>query len=122
MTTLPVLFISHGAPSFVIEDTPARAFLGQLGTALPRPRAILAISAHWGTEQPIVGSAAQPGTIHDFYGFPRVLYTLRYPAAGSPELAERTADLLKAADLPVREDAERGYDHGVWTPLMLMYP
>lgn len=120
--TLPALFVSHGAPTLLIEDHPARDFLAALGTTLPRPDAILAISAHWTTGRPLLSAAARPETVHDFGGFPEALYRLRYPAPGSPALAERAATLLAAAGLDAGLDPRRGLDHGAWVPLMLAYP
>lgn len=117
MTTLPSLFVSHGAPDLVVTDTPARAFLEGLGRDLPRPDGVLVVSAHFETPEPAVGTAAAPETIHDFRGFDEALHRLHYPAPGAPELARRAAALLGAA-----EDAERGLDHGAWVPLMLLYP
>jgi len=114
----PALFVSHGAPTLVIEDVPARDFLAGLGRTLGKPSAVVVLSAHWGTGQPTVGNGAAPETIHDFSGFPEELYRLSYGAAGAPALAERIATLLGGATL----DAKRGLDHGVWVPLMLMYP
>jgi 4,5-DOPA dioxygenase extradiol len=119
---IPALFISHGAPTLPLEDSPARHFLERLGDELPRPRSILAVSAHWETPQPAVSAARQPATIHDFHGFPPALYRLRYPAPGAPELAARVTQLLGARGLEVEVDKERGLDHGAWTPLILMYP
>lgn len=121
-TSVPTLFISHGAPTIAIEDTPASAFLRELGTSLPRPQAILTISAHWTTNKPKVSLAAQPETIHDFGGFPQALYEMTYPAPGAPELASRVATLLQQANLACDSSPDRGYDHGVWIPLRLMYP
>jgi 4,5-DOPA dioxygenase extradiol len=120
--TLPSLYLSHGAPTMPFTDTPALAFLNQLGTALERPKAILVISAHWETAMPTVNAVARNETIHDFGGFPRVLYELQYPAPGSPPLAERVADLLRAQGIGCNIDSRRGLDHGAWVPLMLMYP
>src|SRR5688572_19743510 len=98
MTAMPALFISHGAPTLAISDSPARHFLAQLGAQLPRPRAILVVSAHWETiGGPSVSLAAQPETIHDFGGFPQALYDMRYPAPGAPDMANAAADLLEQA-------------------------
>ncbi len=120
--TLPSLFLSHGAPILPLTDAPARTFLAQLGGMLERPKAILVASAHWTTQQPAVNAVAWNETIHDFYGFPRPLYELRYPAPGSPALAGRVAGLMKAAGLDCAIDDGRGLDHGAWVPLLLMYP
>jgi 4,5-DOPA dioxygenase extradiol len=89
---------------------------------LPRPREILAVSAHWDTDTPRVSTAAQPATIHDFSGFPKALYEQRYPAPGAPQLAARVAKLLGDAGLACDTDAARGLDHGAWVPLKWMYP
>jgi len=120
--TLPSLFLSHGAPTLPLTETPARTFLAGLGTQLPRPKAILVISAHWETAEPEVNAVAGNETIYDFYGFPRPLYELRYPAPGAPELAQAIAARLAAAGLPTAIDRNRGLDHGAWVPLLLMYP
>ncbi|MGZ5092341.1 MAG: DODA-type extradiol aromatic ring-opening family dioxygenase [Burkholderiales bacterium] len=122
MANMPALFISHGAPTLPLENSPARRFLENLGNELPRPKSILAVSAHWTTRRPTVSLARQPDTIHDFYGFPDALYRLRYPAPGAPELASRVAELLQSRELQVDVDETRGLDHGAWTPLILMYP
>jgi 4,5-DOPA dioxygenase extradiol len=115
--SMPTVFVSHGAPTLILGDSPARAFLASLGKQLPRPRAIVAVSAHWDTDVPAVSLARQPETIHDFYGFPDALYRLRYAAPGAPELAERVAKLTGAA-----HDTHRGLDHGAWVPAMLGWP
>lgn len=122
MSAIPALFISHGAPTLPLEDSPARHFIAALGAELPQPAAILAVSAHWETARPRVGGAERPETIHDFHGFPEALYRLRYPAAGAPQLAQRVASLLRDAGLSADIDEDRGLDHGAWTPLLLMYP
>jgi 4,5-DOPA dioxygenase extradiol len=122
MAVMPALFVSHGAPTLPLEDSPARHFIEGLGAQLPRPRAILAISAHWETQRPAVSAAEHPETIHDFHGFPAPLYRLRYPAPGSPQLAQRVAQLLAGHDIEADIDPQRGLDHGAWTPLILMYP
>jgi 4,5-DOPA dioxygenase extradiol len=105
-----------------MEDIPARHFMAALGRQLPRPKAILCISAHWETAAPMVSAAATPETIHDFHGFPDALYRLRYPAPGAPALAERVVGLLGGAGISGGIDAARGLDHGAWNPLLLIYP
>jgi 4,5-DOPA dioxygenase extradiol len=120
--TISSLFLSHGAPTLPLTDTPARTFLEHVGATLPRPTAVLVVSAHWETEQPTVNAVDWNETIHDFYGFPRPLYDLRYPAPGNPQLAVRVADLLDAAGFATKIDRRRGLDHGAWVPLLLMYP
>jgi 4,5-DOPA dioxygenase extradiol len=115
---LPAVFLSHGSPMLVFEDIPARQFMRTLGKTLPRPQAILCVSAHWETDRPSVSGAGKPETIHDFYGFPDALYRLRYPAPGAPDLARRVAELLPGVAI----DPGQGLDHGAWNPLMLVYP
>lgn len=106
-----------------LQDSPARRFLQGLGQSLPRPKAIVVVSAHWETAgAPAVSLAAQPETIHDFGGFPQALFDMRYQPAGAPEVAERAASLFEAAGIPVGRSAQRGLDHGAWVPLSLMYP
>ncbi len=122
MSFLTPLFISHGAPTLALEDSPAHRFLQQLGRDLPRPEAVLVISAHWATDIPAVTICAAPATIHDFYGFPDELYEQRYPAPGAPALAETVRQRLTSAGFDCRGDEKRGLDHGAWVPLMLMYP
>jgi len=119
---LPALFVSHGAPTLPFDDCPARDFLRGLGGAFAKPSAILAVSAHWDTTRPSLISAPRNGTFHDFYGFPKELYGLRYDAPGAPALAERTQGLLNQAGFETALDAGRGLDHGAWIPLMLAYP
>ena len=122
MTALPSVFVSHGAPNLVLQEAPARHFLESLGTTLPRPRAILAVTAHWETAAARAGSAAHPATVHDFGRFDDRLFELRYPAPGEPALAARAAHLVAAAGIASGIDPQEGLDHGVWVPLMLMYP
>jgi 4,5-DOPA dioxygenase extradiol len=122
MSTMPAIFVSHGAPMLVLEAGAARNFLCVLGTSIPRPQWILAVSAHWETVVPTVSAAECPATVHDFYGFPQELYRLRYAAPGIPALARRVVDLLDGAGLPVEISPDRGLDHGAWVPLMLAYP
>src|SRR5579872_1323425 len=115
--SMPTIFVSHGSPTLILEDHPARAFLASLGSLVPRPTAIVAVSAHWNTERPAVSGASRPETIHDFYGFPEALYRLHYAAPGAPELAKRVASLVGAAI-----DPAYGLDHGAWVPAMLGWP
>jgi len=115
--SMPTIFVSHGSPMLILEDVPARAFLASLGKLLPKPKAIIAVSAHWDTDVPAVSLARRPPTIHDFYGFPEALYRLTYDAKGAPELAERVAKLTGAA-----HDPHRGLDHGAWVPALLGWP
>ncbi len=122
MSGIPAMFVSHGAPTLPLDDVPARDFLQGLAATLPRPKAILIASAHWETAAPAVSLAATPETIHDFYGFPRELYEMRYPAPGAPAAAGRAKDLLEAAGFAVAADAGQGLDHGAWVPLMLAWP
>ncbi len=120
--SMPTLFVSHGAPDLVLSRRPAVGYLKHLGDALPRPAAIVVISAHWIAGPVGITGAAQPETIHDFYGFPDALYDIEYPAAGAPALAERVFAVLEASGVAARIDPKRGIDHGVWAPLLLMYP
>jgi len=123
MAPLPTLFVSHGAPTTIIDpDSPARTFLTGLGDKIDRPNAIVSITAHWVTGAPKVGAAAHPETIHDFYGFPQELYEMEYPASGNPSLAHEIDRLLREAGFDSRIDEKRGLDHGTWSPLKLMYP
>lgn len=119
---LPSVFVSHGAPNLLLQDVPARHFLEDLGRSQPRPKAILAVSAHWETAGVRVGTASRPATIHDFGRFDDRLFAMRYPAPGDPALADRVQDLLSEAGLAAAADPARGLDHGVWVPLTLMYP
>jgi len=119
---LPTLFISHGSPTVLFDDDAAHRFLFGLAADLPKPKAILVISAHWETSIPTVSMAENPETIHDFGGFARSLYEAQYPAPGAPVLAEWAARLLEGAGFEVGRDLKRGLDHGAWVPLKLMYP
>lgn len=119
---MPVLFVSHGAPTLALQPGATGAAWRELGEQLPRPSAILVTSAHWETRIPTLGQAQHPETIHDFSGFPAELYKLQYPAPGAPEMAQQAALLLEQAGIAVQLDAARGLDHGAWVPLSLMYP
>jgi len=119
----PVLFMSHGAPTFALEPGLAGPALAGIGQHLRRPQAIAIVSAHWTTDTEVfVTSADQPATIHDFRGFPEALYALRYPAPGYPQLAQRIVAQLRQDSWQAQVDAVRGLDHGVWVPLLHLFP
>jgi 4,5-DOPA dioxygenase extradiol len=122
MTTpiMPVLFLGHGSPMNAIEDNAWHRSWAALGRRLPRPKAILVISAHWETRGIYVTASEQPETIHDFYGFPKPLFDVRYRAPGSPALARRVQELISSEH--VHLDAGRGLDHGSWGVVAPMYP
>ncbi|UOF02833.1 4,5-DOPA dioxygenase extradiol [Bdellovibrio reynosensis] len=119
MTKMPVLFVGHGSPMNALDKNPFTEGLHQLAGKIPRPQAILAVSAHWETTGTQILSAANPQTIHDFYGFPKALFDIRYPAPGAPELAAETQKLV-GGDAILTE--KWGYDHGTWSILLHMYP
>ncbi len=119
---MPVLFLSHGAPSLILEAGETGEAWRQIAAQLPRPAAILVISAHWETRFPTVSSVAKPETIHDFSGFPAALYRLSYPAPGAPQLAESLVQTLRQAGIRAEPDDTRGLDHGAWIPLSVMFP
>jgi 4,5-DOPA dioxygenase extradiol len=119
-TRMPAVFFGHGNPMNALSDNVYTRGWSALGAALPRPRAVLSISAHWYVPATAVTAAPQPRTIHDFGGFPRELYEVQYPAPGAPELAERIARML--APTPVTLDQRWGLDHGTWSLLMHVYP
>ncbi|MEO8485955.1 MAG: class III extradiol ring-cleavage dioxygenase [Betaproteobacteria bacterium] len=120
--TLPTLFLSHGSPMRAVEPGEAGAAWAELARKLPRPRAVLMVSAHWETGVPMVTANAKSGTIHDFGGFPDALYRIRYPAPGAPDVATRVVELLKAGGFAAGVDGCRGLDHGAWVPMSHMYP
>lgn len=123
---MPVLFIGHGSPMNAIEDNTWSQGWRALGRTLPRPRAVLCVSAHWETPGPWLTGAAAPETIHDFGGFPQALFDVRWPAPGDPALARRVVELLgddaQGARFDAHIDQDRGLDHGAWGVLMPMYP
>jgi 4,5-DOPA dioxygenase extradiol len=119
---IPPVFVSHGAPVLALDPGQAGAMLSRLGREQPRPRAILVVSAHWEAPAPVVGVAPLPRTIYDFYGFPRELYSLCYPAPGAPDLGAEVATLLAHGGIACETSAERGLDHGAWIPLRFMHP
>lgn len=117
---MPVLFVGHGSPMNGIEDNAYSRSWQALGSRMPRPRAVLSVSAHWLTEGTFVHVGEQPATIHDFWGFPRELYNVRYECAGSPGLADRVISLVKETE--IGRDRDWGLDHGTWVPLKRMLP
>jgi 4,5-DOPA dioxygenase extradiol len=120
--TLPTLFLSHGSPMHAIQPGAVRGVWEGIARDLPRPKALLVASAHWETNLPMLTGNPKPETVHDFYGFPKPLYEVQYPAPGAPALGERALGLLKAAGFTAAIDGCRGLDHGAWSPLLHMYP
>ena len=129
-TKMPAAYITHGGgPCFFMDWNPPdawdelRAALEGIAPSLPRtPRAIVVVTAHWEAPQISIASGAQPGLIYDYGGFPPHTYRLTYPAPGDPDLAAKIAVLLEGAGIAHRLDAQRGWDHGVFIPLKVMYP
>lgn len=117
---MPVLFVGHGSPMNAIEDNDFSRGWREVARALPRPKAILCISAHWETRGTRVTAMDKPRTIHDFGGFPRELFAVHYPAPGSPWLAQETRAAVTKAQVEL--DSEWGLDHGCWSVLNQMYP
>lgn len=122
MPLAPSLFVSHGAPTFALAQSPPARALRAFGASQPRPSAVLVVSAHWQTPGLSVQAVEWPSTVHDFGGFPEALYRLRYPAPGAPALAADVRALCIAAGLPAQLDVGRGFDHGAWVPLMHLLP
>lgn len=122
MNALPSLFLSHGSPMLALDAGKTGTVWQALAQRLPKPRAILMLSAHWLTRTPQVSAAIEPETIHDFGGFPEALYHIDYPAPGAPWLAEEVAGLLEKAGIAASVNPQHGLDHGAWVPLRNMYP
>ena len=122
-STLPSLFVSHGAPLFAVESGVTGPALKAWGDTLPADlRGVVVMSPHWMAREPAVMTTAQPKTLHDFGGFPPELYTLQYPAPGSPALGKEVISLLAQAGIAAQPDAQRPLDHGTWVPLMHLLP
>jgi len=117
---MPAVFIGHGSPMNAITDTQYSRVWRMLGKKIPKPSAILVISAHWYIDRTAVTANPLPPTIHDFYGFPKALHDVQYPAPGDPALADDVVELL--APLRVELDTTWGLDHGTWSVLLHMYP
>jgi 4,5-DOPA dioxygenase extradiol len=122
MTKLPTLFISHGSPMHAINAGAAGEAWTALARKLPKPKAVLMVTAHWESNLPMLSGNAKPSMIYDFGGFPDTLYKMNYPAPGAPELAAKAQALLKVAGITAGIDGCRGFDHGTWVPLLKMYP
>ncbi|QWE17032.1 class III extradiol ring-cleavage dioxygenase [Polynucleobacter sp. AP-Nino-20-G2] len=122
LVAAPLMFISHGAPTFAIEPGILGEQLNHIGQNLSDVKAILVVSPHWQTADIEVMTNPQPETIHDFYGFPKPLYELSYPVKGATDVAKKAIDVLKQAGLIVQENPTRGLDHGTWVPLMHLLP
>lgn len=122
LQTLPGLFISHGSPMLALDPEQVGPALHRLGNNLPKPQAIVVMSAHWESQALEVNTSTRPQTWHDFRGFPPALYDIRYPAAGAPKLAEEILTQFAEAGIAAHANSTRPRDHGVWMPLLHMYP
>lgn len=124
--SVQALFLSHGGGPLPLLGDPGHAemvaCLQGIAARMPRPRAIVVASAHWEASQPTLTAGAQPPLIYDYYGFPEAAYSIRYPCPGDPVLAQTIRDLLDEAGMHPVSDAARGFDHGVFVPLKIMYP
>lgn len=117
---MPLLFLGHGNPMNAISENEFVTGFRTIGKTLPKPNAILCISAHWETKGTFVTAMQNPRTIHDFAGFPQALFDVQYPAPGSPELAAQTKQLVTSADIGL--DDKWGLDHGAWSVIKHLYP
>ena len=117
---MPVLFLGHGSPMNAIEENEFVQGFRNVGKEIPRPNAVLCISAHWETKGTYVTAMEKPKTIHDFGGFPKELYEVQYPAPGNPELANETKSIVKKTEIGL--DVNWGLDHGAWSVIKHMYP
>jgi 4,5-DOPA dioxygenase extradiol len=122
MPRLPAIFLSHGSPLHALDPGGAGTAWRAIAASVPRPRAVLVVSAHWETSLPMLTGRERHDTIHDFSGFPAPLHDLRYDAPGDPALAQQIAGLLRQAGYTPAVNACRGLDHGAWVPLRWMFP
>lgn len=118
---MPVIFAAHGAP-VLLDDAVWMDELAIWARAMPKPRSILMVSAHWEERPTALGATRTVPLVYDFYGFPERYYRTLYPAPGAPELATRVRDLLRDTDIPSSDEPQRGLDHGAYVPLVAMYP
>ncbi|MCK6547818.1 dioxygenase [Myxococcota bacterium] len=118
---MPTIFLAHGAP-VLLDDAAWMSELAAWARAMPRPKSILMISAHWEERPASIGATKPVPLVYDFYGFPEKYYQTKYPSPGAPELATRVRDVLRARELACNEDPNRGLDHGAYVPLVAMYP
>lgn len=118
---MPAVFIGHGSPENALESNKYTKAWESLSQKIPRPKAILCISAHWFTDKTVISNSNEPQLIYDFYGFKDELYNVKYPVKGSSDLAEQVKDLLKPI-LDLEYDNTWGIDHGAWVPIMKMFP
>ena len=118
---MPVIFAAHGAP-VLLDDAGWMAELAGWARAMPQPKSILMVSAHWEERPTTLGATGTVPLVYDFYGFPEKYYQIKYPAPGAPGLAARVRELLRSIGMAVGEDPERGLDHGAYVPLVAMYP
>lgn len=119
---MPTLFVSHGSPMTALMDTPAHRWFKDFAKEMPRPKAIVVASAHFEEDCPVFTADAKPEMIYDFGGFPKPLYEMVYPAPGEPDLALKAAHMVNDAGFRTGLVQHRGFDHGTWVPLKLMYP
>jgi 4,5-DOPA dioxygenase extradiol len=118
---MPVIFAAHGAP-ILLDDAAWMAELAAWAAAMPKPRSILMVSAHWEERPAALGATRTVPLVHDFYGFPERYYRTVYPAPGAPDLAARVRELLRGQDIAYADEPDRGLDHGAYVPLVAMYP
>ncbi|HJX51434.1 MAG TPA: class III extradiol ring-cleavage dioxygenase [Polyangia bacterium] len=118
---MPVIFAAHGAP-VLLDDAGWMAELARWAKAMPKPKSILMVSAHWEERPTTLGATRTVPLVYDFYGFPERYYQTQYPAPGAPDLAARVRELLRQKDMPVADNPERGLDHGAYVPLVAMVP